>query len=152
MKDSPRVYTPPPLIFICFVLTARGLNQLMPMPFLVDGYSLLFGLPLCVFALILFLRCAKLFKRAQTDIKPWKPTTSIIQSGPYRFSRNPIYLSFVILGIGLACIMNTFWGLLAMALFVPVINILVIHREERYLRAKFGDEYLTYMHHVRRWI
>ena len=73
---------------------------------------------------------------------PEQPTIAIVAAGPFRFSRNPLYLSLTVLGAGVALLVNSGWGLL----------LLVIAREERYLEGKFDDEYSAYRERVRRWI
>jgi len=96
--------------------------------------------------------CAWQFKSAQTRIEPWQPTSSIITTGPYRYSRNPIYLAFAIVGAGIALAFNTGWMLLSVLAFVLIANKLVIEREEKYLEGKFGESYLNYRRETRRWV
>ena len=89
--------------------------------------------------------------RAGTAIEPGHATTTIVTHGPYRFSRNPLYLFFLASYIGIAISVNTAWPLF----FIPVIVVLisrVISQEERYLEGKFGQEYLDYKAKVRRWL
>jgi protein-S-isoprenylcysteine O-methyltransferase Ste14 len=81
-----------------------------------------------------------------------KPTTSIVSTGPYRFTRNPIYLSMTLLAVGIAVLANTIWILVMLAPVLFVMQFLVIAREESYLTRKFGEEYLRYKSKVRRWI
>ena len=96
--------------------------------------------------------CALQFKRAQTCIEPWRPTSCIITRGPYRYSRNPIYLGFVITGVGIALAFNTWWILLSVLAFVLIANKAVIEREEAYLERKFGESYSNYQRETRRWL
>ncbi len=96
--------------------------------------------------------CAWQFKNAKTRIEPWQPTSSIITTGPYRYSRNPIYLAFAIAGAGIALAFNTYWMLLSLLVFVLIANKLVIEREEKYLEGKFGESYLNYRRETRRWL
>ncbi len=107
---------------------------------------------LILFGLGLVGYCAWQFKRAQTHIEPWRATSSIIVKGPYWYSRNPIYLAFVITGVGIALAFNTCWMLLSLLAFVLVANKLVIEREERYLERKFSESYLNYRRQTRRWL
>jgi protein-S-isoprenylcysteine O-methyltransferase Ste14 len=95
--------------------------------------------------------CARQFERAQTPIKPRRPTSSIITNGPYRYSRNPIYLGFAITGVGIALAFNSCWMLLSVLAFVLIANKLVIEREEEYLEEKFGESYSNYRQETRRW-
>ena len=96
--------------------------------------------------------CARQFKQAQTGIEPWRPTSCIITNGPYRYSRNPIYLGFVITGAGIGLAFNSCWMLSSLLVFVLIANKLVIEREEKYLEGKFGESYLNYQRGVRRWL
>jgi protein-S-isoprenylcysteine O-methyltransferase Ste14 len=106
---------------------------------------------LILFGLCLIGYCAWLFKQAQTCIEPWRATSSIITKGPYRYSRNPIYLGIAIAGSGIALAFNTGWMLLSVLAFVLIANKLVIEREEKYLERKFGEPYLNYQRKARRW-
>jgi protein-S-isoprenylcysteine O-methyltransferase Ste14 len=96
--------------------------------------------------------CARQFKTAQTRIEPWRATTSIVTAGPYRFSRNPIYVAFVITGAGIAFAFNTYWMLMSLLAFALLANKLVIEREETYLEGKFGESYRSYRRETRRWL
>jgi protein-S-isoprenylcysteine O-methyltransferase Ste14 len=80
------------------------------------------------------------------------PTTTIVDTGPYRFTRNPIYLGMVLGLIGLAIALNSLWLLLTLVPFAVVIRYGVIAREEAYLERKFGDVYRRYRARVRRWL
>jgi protein-S-isoprenylcysteine O-methyltransferase Ste14 len=110
-----------------------------------SGGLILFGLGLIGY-------CAWQFKRAQTCIEPWRPTSCIIANGPYRYSRNPIYLGFAIAGVGIALAFNTYWMLLSVLVFVLIANKFVIEKEEKYLERKFGESYLNYQRQTRRWL
>lgn len=91
-------------------------------------------------------------RRAGTSVNPTQPTTTLILEGPYRFTRNPIYLGMTALYMGIAILANTLWPILLLpgALFVMTRG--VIEREEAYLERKFGEQYVTYKEKVRRWI
>ncbi len=87
-----------------------------------------------------------------TNVNPTLPTTSIVTTGPYRFTRNPLYLGLTMIYLGLTLAINTWWSLL---LLVPVLFVMhfdVVLREERYLERKFGDTYRQYRAHVRRYL
>ena len=79
-------------------------------------------------------------------------TTAIVRTGPYRFSRNPIYLAFSILQLGVACWVNSAWLIATLLAAVGLMASVVIPREERYLARRFGAEYLDYKRSVRRWL
>jgi protein-S-isoprenylcysteine O-methyltransferase Ste14 len=92
------------------------------------------------------------FRRAGTPVIPFSPTTALVVDGPYRFSRNPIYLGMAALYIGLAVILGLMWAFLFLPFVLLAIDRLVIAREEPYLERKFGEEYVAYKRRVRRWI
>jgi protein-S-isoprenylcysteine O-methyltransferase Ste14 len=153
-RDHPGVIAPPPLIYLGFLLAGWGLGRLAGLPsiggdavarMVVAGLLIGFGLALELWAI-------GAFRRRCTAVQPWKPSTALVAEGPYRFSRNPIYLGFAVTYLGLALALNS-W--LALALLVPCLLVVdrgVIAREERYLSAKFGASYDTYRGRVRRWI
>ena len=92
------------------------------------------------------------FHRARTPVLPTRPTTAIVIRGPYRFTRNPLYLSLAIIHAGAALLLGYLWPLLFLPLAAALISRLVIAREEVYLEGKFGAEYARYRDSVRRWL
>jgi protein-S-isoprenylcysteine O-methyltransferase Ste14 len=93
-----------------------------------------------------------LFRSARTSMIPIKPTTALVVSGPYEFTRNPMYFGMVCSYLGLALWFGIFWALILLPAVVASVQYHVIAREEQYLERKFGDEYLKYKARVRRWI
>ncbi len=85
-------------------------------------------------------------------MEPWKPTTTIIRTGPYGWSRNPIYVAMTVASAGIAILANSLWMLALLVPTVAVVHYGVVLREERYLEARFGDAYREYRASVRRWI
>jgi protein-S-isoprenylcysteine O-methyltransferase Ste14 len=153
-KDHPGVIAPPPLIFLGFLLGGWGLGHLVGEPDLglSDPWRRGLALSGIVVGIVIEGWAAGLFRRARTAIQPWKPSTALIRSGLYRFSRNPIYVGFGITYLGLSVGLNS---PMALALVVPclfVVDRYVIQREERYLEARFGADYLDYKMSVRRWL
>jgi protein-S-isoprenylcysteine O-methyltransferase Ste14 len=92
------------------------------------------------------------FRSAGTSPNPMRPTTSLAFGGPYRFSRNPMYLGLAVASASFALFWNALWPLLSVPFAMALVWRFVIAREERYLAAKFGEEYLRYRGRVRRWI
>ena len=90
--------------------------------------------------------------KAGTTVNPLRPTTSLVTSGPYRFSRNPLSVSLVVLYLGLSVRIDTLWPILLLLPLLLVFHYGVIQREERYLERKFGDTYRNYCSAVRRWV
>ncbi|MGC9977203.1 MAG: isoprenylcysteine carboxylmethyltransferase family protein [Syntrophales bacterium] len=92
------------------------------------------------------------FWRARTSPFPIKPSTALVTDGPYRFTRNPIYVSLACLYVGLALWFDVFWALVLLPVVIVVVSYYTISSEERYLERKFGEEYLRYKTRVRRWL
>jgi len=150
------VRIPPPILLVVCLIAGWALDQrkgwliLPATPWYAPRVALSSALVLLGLAVIGY--CAWQFKAAQTHIEPWRATTSIVTAGPYRFSRNPIYLAFAITGAGVAFAFNTYWMLMSLLAFVLLANKLVIEREEKYLEGKFGESYRSYRRETRRWL
>jgi len=110
------------------------------------------GLSLLLVSYINIKWCFRLFADAKTNTNTTKPTLAIVENGPYRFSRNPMYLSYVIGYLGLGLLANSWPMLLLTFLFVYLITHAIILPEEAYLEKRFGEEYLEYKSSRRRWI
>jgi len=94
----------------------------------------------------------KVMHRAGTNVRPDRPSTALVTEGPFRFTRNPLYVGLTLMYAGIALLIPALWPLL---LLIPVLLVMrwgVIAREERYLERKFGEPYRTYLGRVRRWI
>lgn len=143
---------PPPLIFIGGLAAGVVINIFLQLWIWGSPWNFVAGGILLIIAVWLSIEAARALRRHNTPTEPWKPTSQLVQDGPYRFTRNPIYLSFVITYVGLAFVFNS---LPALVLFVPLIvgfDRTQVQREERYLEGEFGEEYLRYKERVRRWI
>ncbi len=150
--DIAGVIAPPPLIFLAGLVVGFALEALLPgvdLPALVE-WGL--GSLLVVAGLGLLLTFNASFSRRGTAVEPWKPTTAIVTTGPYRFTRNPAYLGMALTYVGIAVLSSAVWVLLPLPFVLVVIDRGVIAREERYLERKFGEEYLAFKRSVRRWI
>jgi protein-S-isoprenylcysteine O-methyltransferase Ste14 len=141
----------PPIIFLCAVVLGIALNQVWPFHFMPRNVGLL-GPVVTFAAVLLFLLSYREFRAAGTSVRGSKRTTVIVQTGPYRFSRNPIYLSFILLVLGLSVWLNDLWLLVTLVPAVGFIAMVVIPREERFLERNFHDQYSTYKATVRRWL
>jgi len=142
----------PPLVYLASIGIGAMLEFIWPLPFLPHALAAPLGILLVVAAVILFVGSVGKFRAAGTPVPGNKATTAIVRSGPYRFSRNPIYLAFSLLQLGIAIWVN---GLLLVATLiasVAVMACIVIPREEQYLERRFGTEYLDYKKSVRRWL
>jgi protein-S-isoprenylcysteine O-methyltransferase Ste14 len=110
------------------------------------------GIVPIVAGLALVLRVAMIFRARETTIKPFEESTSLIGDGPFRWSRNPIYVGMVTSLAGVALLLGTLSPLLVPPLFVWIVSVSVIRIEERMLEETFGESYLSYKRNVRRWI
>ncbi len=142
----------PPLVYLVALLIGVGLDLVRPARWLPRELGAALGIPILVATLALFLSSIRRFKAAGTPVPGNKPATAIVQSGPYRFTRNPISLAFSLLVLGVACALDSLWLLGTLAGAVSVMSFVVIPREERYLERRFGAEYLDYKARVGRWL
>jgi protein-S-isoprenylcysteine O-methyltransferase Ste14 len=110
------------------------------------------GVIIVLVAVALFISAVRTFRKADTPIPGNHPTAAIVRTGPYGFSRNPIYLAFTLFQVGLAAWVNSLSVLFTLLPALALIVLVVIPREERYLEARFPSEYLPYKHAVRRWL
>jgi len=122
------------------------------MSILQRAISLGIGIVLFIIAPLLAIPAIWRMKAAGTNVHPSEPTTTIVRGGPYRFTRNPMYLALTLLQIGVAFVLNDAITFLFAAALALTLHFGVILREERYLEAKFGEEYLALKRSVRRWI
>ena len=142
----------PPFVYLAALLIGAGLDLVRPARWLPAGLGPWVGVPIMIAALALFFWSIRRFKAAGTPVPGNEPTTAIVKSGPYRCSRNPIYLAFSLLVLGVACALNSLWLLGTLGAAVSVMSFVVIPREERYLERRFGAEYLDYKAKVGRWL
>lgn len=151
-RETAGVIAPPPLIALAHLLVGLGLDALWPAPFLTTAARVVIAALLIVPGLALALRCVLLMRRAGTAVEPWRPSTALVTTGPYRRTRNPIYLAMVIVFLGLAFAIDSLWLVALTALLALVLDRGVIAREERYLKSRFGDAYRDYRAGTRRWL
>jgi protein-S-isoprenylcysteine O-methyltransferase Ste14 len=149
---DPGLKFPPPLLPLSLIGIGYLADIYLPLPINEGSGLWLTGLILVVASLCLASIAVFQFFRAKTHLEPWQPTRFVIQSGIFRYSRNPIYLAFCIATLGSGMMLNNWWGLAAVIPLVYLLQQLVIRREETYLEQKFGDSYLAYKHRVRRWL
>ncbi|HEY5623316.1 MAG TPA: isoprenylcysteine carboxylmethyltransferase family protein [Gammaproteobacteria bacterium] len=151
-RQSEGLVTPPPLIYLGFILIGVGLNYQWPWSFIIGIARYVLGVATIVVSIAIFVWVLTMFSSARTSVDHRKPTTALITSGPFRYSRNPIYVSMTLLSAGIAVVTSNFWILLMTLPAVITVHFLVILREEAFLKEKFGDRYLQYCASVRRWI
>lgn len=141
----------PPLLYLGALLLALLLQWLLPLPFLGSGAAPV-GIGITLVAIGLFVASVRTFGAAGTPVPGNRPTTTIVSRGPYRWSRNPIYLAFSLLLLGLSLWLDVAWLLVTLAIAAGLMNFVVIPREERYLASRFPADYAPYRASVRRWL
>jgi protein-S-isoprenylcysteine O-methyltransferase Ste14 len=151
-SDTPGVAAPPPLIFFGLEAVAATVNWLMPEKITAGGPIWAAGLPLLIAGLGLGASAIAAMRRQRTPVNPNETPTALVVDGPYRFTRNPIYVGFTLVYIGFAALLNSVWPLVGLPLVLLAVDRLVIAREERWLAGKFGEDYRRYRAAVRRWL
>ncbi|HEX6974718.1 MAG TPA: isoprenylcysteine carboxylmethyltransferase family protein [Vicinamibacterales bacterium] len=151
--DNPGVKVPPPLFYVSGFLAGAALEKWAArlaigprQPLAAIGWCLaLAALAFAAWAMITFWR-------ARTAIIPHRPASRLVRHGPYRFTRNPMYVALTTLYVGLALLFNIAWPLLFLPIVLLAMTLFVIRREERYLLRTFGEDYARFMREVRRWV
>ena len=150
----PAVAVHPPVLFPALLLVGLLLEEFVPLSvgewpewlrFGVGGGAVVAAVALAGWAMLTF-------QRAGTSIPTFRPALGLVVGGPYRFTRNPMYVGLVLLLAGLGFVLASAWVLLLAPVFVVLLDRLVIAREEAYLAARFGEPYRRYRAGVRRWI
>jgi protein-S-isoprenylcysteine O-methyltransferase Ste14 len=103
-------------------------------------------------ATLLFFFSVRALRAAGTPVPGNQPTTNIVRTGPFRFSRNPIYLAFFMLQLGIALWMTSIWMVATLIPAAALVSRVVVRREERFLESRFGEQYASYRDSVRRWL
>ncbi len=153
--DSPGVQFPPPIVYVLGFGIGWLVSRRVPLAFLpeeVDAVGVVVGLVFIVLGLSVMMAGLITFKRANTAVMPNQGASRLVRSGPYRFTRNPMYVGLTAAYVGGSLYTNLLWPLLLLPGVLFVIVRFVISREERYLRAAFGTEYEAFCREVRRWI
>lgn len=149
-----KVRFPPPLVYLASILLGVAMRYAAA-PLAVATYrDLAFaaGVALLMAGSGLIVGAWTLFRRTGQDPKPWKPTPEIVLSGPYRFTRNPMYLGLTCIQIGLGLALNNLWISLLAVFSLLAVHFIAVLPEERYLAEKFGDSYRGYLVKVRRYL
>jgi protein-S-isoprenylcysteine O-methyltransferase Ste14 len=153
--DNPGVIAPPPLIYMGGLAIGLLLHRLIPLknlPHSARGMELALGSSCIGAGLLVGLAGFRQMRLANTNINPTQPTNAIVSDGPFRFTRNPLYLGMASLYLGITFLANSVWPMLILPVVLGLMNFGVIEREERYLERKFGAQYVAYKQRVRRWL
>jgi protein-S-isoprenylcysteine O-methyltransferase Ste14 len=151
-QKSTGIRIPAPILAMIHITIATLLGWLAPLPIPAPAIVKWFGLGLTALGFILGVLSLIEFRRSRASSDPKKPTKTLVTSGVYRFTRNPIYLGFVFMLIGLPMNMGIYWGFLLVWPFVTFTNNMVIKYEEAYLEREFKKEFTDYCSRVKRWI
>ena len=154
-KDHAGVFVPPPLIFALPLFGAIVMHSRWPWPIATRNESVLFVAAIFAVAAAVSIGLGSVisFRNARTTVLPMgRPTTTIVARGPYRFTRNPMYLAMAVGYLGVSLLLNNVWAIVLLPAVLLTVDRFVIRREERYLATKFGETYRSYCSRVRRWI
>ena len=153
--SDPGVFIPPPVFFIAGIGAGWLLDKYvvaLPSPRIMDGSLSILGVGLLTIGLFLMAWGLVTFQRAGTAIIPRHSASRLVVSGPYRFTRNPMYTGLTIAYIGVSALLGTAWPLILLPVVLLIVFRFVIRREERYLEDAFGSEYAEWRARVRRWL
>jgi len=142
----------PPLYFLVALLVMGFFHAVVPGAYIIQAPYRYGGIVLMVLAIGLILWAAALFRRAGTNIRPYLPSTALVVSGPYRFTRNPMYLGMAGTLLGVAVFLGSITPLVVIFAFMGLIKERFILPEEAKLEAAFGSDYVQYKERVRRWL
>ena len=150
--DHPGVIILPPLLMVLALMLGLVLHRFWPLPIGAPSLAIALGTVLAVLAIACMAWGRVTLAKGGTNVSPRRPTTAIVTNGPFRFTRNPLYLGVMSLFAGVTFLFGTWWGV---AVLIPVFLILhygVVLREEAYLECKFGESYRSYKAVVPRYL
>jgi protein-S-isoprenylcysteine O-methyltransferase Ste14 len=151
-RDHVDVKIHPPVLILIFIAIAYVAKWAIPIPFEVPGILRWIGFGMVVVGFLLGVAALLAFRKARTTSNVRGKVSAVVTDGVYRFTRNPIYLGFLLMLLGLPLNSGSYWGVLLAPVFIMSMNRLVIEKEEAYLEKKFRDVYAGYKSRVRRWL
>ena len=143
---------PPPILLVVIALSSAAVQWLCFGSFRISPWGVLVGSLLIIASLLGFASARRQFKIVGTPFRPISPSTAIVNAGPYRFSRNPMYVAMAGLLAGIGVLLGSYVFAAGVVVFLLVIHFGVVLREERYLDAELGEPYRQYKRSVRRWL
>lgn len=157
MEDPKKYFkgiVPPPVLFFALILIGFIAQVLFPFNLMFHRWILrfIFGIPLFVASAYIAINALIVMKKYKTAINYNHPTTKFIIEGSFQFTRNPLYLSLLLVMGSIAIFANSAWHLIALLLLFLIFNFGVVLREEKYLESTYGEEYIQYKNRVRRWV
>ncbi len=150
--DTAGVVAPPPLIFAVTFVGGWLLGRVFPWPILPAAIALSVAFAPGLASLALAVAALREMRRARTAVSPYTPTTTLVRTGPFALSRNPLYVALILLSLGLALMVNSVWCVLMLLPAMVVLRRGVVAREEAYLERCFGEDYRLYCARTRRWL
>lgn len=151
--DVPNVVIHPPIALGMAIMFAFAADWVYPLPFVAPGIAHIeLGLIVIVGAFLLVRWAVQTFRRAKTNLLTNQATLAIVSTGPFAYSRNPIYVGALMGLIGFAIAADSLWFLVALVVIFLVLQFGVVAREEAYLTRKFGQTYIDYKAKVRPWL
>jgi protein-S-isoprenylcysteine O-methyltransferase Ste14 len=151
-SDNPGVWFPPPLLYALSVVTGILLDRRWRLPIATGPWATIAGALLVVAGIALSMVSIDRFRRSATSIVPIRPAGALVLSGPYHYTRNPMYVGLALLTIAAGLFRATWWPIVLLVPTLAIVQQFVILPEERYLRRRFGTEYEAYARRVRRWL
>lgn len=142
----------PPFVALFYIITALVLGKFISIPFAVPQVLKNTGFALTFIGFLCGIGAFIEFRKARTTLNPHGSVKTLVVNGVYRLTRNPIYLGFLFMVIGLPLNYGFYWGVLISPFFITTMNRLVIEKEESYLEGKFKEKYAGYRSRVRRWL
>lgn len=146
----------PPAFYVGWFLVGLWVESVKRLRFVDNGESTrllgTIGWAIALLGLLVSVSGIATFRLAGTTMFPFEPASRLVERGPYRFTRNPMYLGGAISYVGIALAMNTMWPILLLPFVIWTVARFVIREEEQYLLATFGEEYAAYQRRVRRWL
>ena len=150
--DNPGVWFPPPLWYALAVLIGVLLDRRWPLPIAAGLLTTIAGVLGLVGWMALTFASIGRFRRSKTSIVPIRPAEALVLSGPYHYTRNPMYVSLALLMVACGLFLATWWPIVLLVPALAIVQQFVILPEERYLRRRFGADYDAYTQRVRRWL
>jgi protein-S-isoprenylcysteine O-methyltransferase Ste14 len=153
-RSRPLNFPWPPFIYLAACLAAVFAQRLMPLPIFVNVsiFAQAFGGLFILSAVFLDLWALKTLSERHTTVMPHRCATHLVTCGPFRYSRNPIYLGYTLMTTGIGLVLNNGWFIAAALIAALATSYLAIRREESHLLSRFGFEFERYCRTTRRWI
>jgi protein-S-isoprenylcysteine O-methyltransferase Ste14 len=149
---APNVRIIPPLIYLAGLAIGFLVNIWMPLKFVPDALGWLIGAVLIICGVLVAGSALLVLKEARTTVRPDRAATALVIRGPYRISRNPMYLALASVYLGIAIAGQSIWALILLPVVLAIIQLRAIRPEEAFLKRRFGADYVSYTTKVRRWL